>query len=134
MRIDKILKEYMDIQCQHEEKGETLPETIKSIYEEKLFIGEVWRFLNRSADGNAISKSGWQRINQICEEENSNSDSKNLVVAELRKLQREFLLESESLLKDGYTLTKEGRKRLRKCCDVIGELYRTSFEKDKRDK
>ena len=122
MRINRILKEYDEIKRLHEEKGEAFPEVVQNMYEEKLFIDTVWRTLNRFADGNAISKSGWQWISQMCEEECARSSPKEVAIVELQKLHCELMSEQESLLIDGHTLSKEGRKRLRKTCALIGKL------------
>lgn len=128
MRVSTLFKEYIEIQKQYEQMGKPLPLAIQHEYESKMFIENLWRTLIKYADGGAIPKAGWEWVDNVCEK-NIFSDISQELRADLEigidevRCFRKVILSKPELLIDGHTLSKEGRKRLRKTCDIIGMLH-----------
>ena len=91
----------------------------------KRFINNSHHILCEYSTGGAIPKDGWQWFDKLASMEIPDDlpDSLRMASAEtqdaLLKLSDDLLQNKDIYFVDGYTVTREGRKRIRQTCDKI---------------
>lgn len=130
MRVTPITREYWKTKQQYEEQGLEIPPAITHIYETRMFLSHTLRTLDDYASGNAIPKAGWQWIDNLrhkpIPEDLPESPKQDVEQATglILSMANELRQAPERYLVNNYTVTKEGRQRIRQAWLEISMILR----------
>ena len=136
MRKDPLYFEYCMLLRKHWAGEIIFPLSKQHAYETVLHLGKIAAYVNEIATGGAISKATWTWLNKLPQTEFPNDIPDSLhavakeVLYELQKMKTDFEANAETLLVDGFTTTKSGRKRIREAYSSICKSLRKIREDD----